>query len=344
MHAAQKRLTVAVTGPTGAIGKALLRALEVDDSVERVIGMARRPFDPLTEGWTKVEYRQGDILDETAVKNLVAGADVVVHLAFLIFGSQEETAQVNLTGSRNVFAASLSEGVDRLVYTSSVAAYGFHDDNPELLHEDVPTRGSEDNYYSAQKAELERTLRDMTARKKTDVFVFRPCIVAGPNATELIENIPYVQLGDRLPETVKSLLGTVPMLRPLIPDPGVPFQLVHEADVARALVTATDGGRVPGTYNLAGDGEVTLTDLAHALGWYAMSIPEVAVDLTARVVSRIPLMPAKASWISALRVPVLMDTTKAKMNLGWEPEHDAFDTLAQTIQAAREKGLLSSRS
>jgi nucleoside-diphosphate-sugar epimerase len=336
-------LTVAVTGPTGAIGKALMRALEQDEAVERVIGMARSPFDPLSQGWTKVEYRQGDVLDEAAVRGLIAGADVVVHLAFLIFGSEEETARVNLAGSRNVFQAALDQKVDRFIYTSSVAAYGFHEDNPDLLHEDVPPRGSAEHYYSAQKAELEKTLRDMSAGAKTDVFVFRPCIVAGPTATELIENIPYVQLGDRLPDPVRNLVGTIPLLRPVIPDPGIPFQLVHEDDVATALVAAIDGGRVPGTYNLAGDGEITLTDLAHALGWYAMPIPELAVDLTARIVSRIPLMPARASWISALSVPVLMDTTKAKMNLGWEPEHDSFDTLAQTIQAAREKGLLSNR-
>lgn len=335
-------LIVAVTGPTGAIGKALMRALEQNPAVERVVGMARRPFEPAAEGWSKVEYRQGDILDQAAVASLVSGADVVVHLAFLIFGSQDETARVNLEGSRNVFQAALDEGVERFIYTSSVAAYGFHEDNPELLHEDVPPRGSEDHYYSAQKAQLEQELSEMAAGAKTDVFVFRPCIVAGPTATELIENIPYVQVGEKVPDPVKKLVGTIPLLRPVIPDPGVPFQLVHEDDVASAVAAAIEGGRVPGTYNLAADGEVTLSDLAHALGWYAMPIPELAVDLTARIVSRVPLMPTRASWISALSVPVLMDTSKAKMNLSWEPEHDAFDTLAQTVQGARERGLISS--
>lgn len=340
MTPAKQGLTVAVTGPTGAIGRALMRALQEEDSVERVVGMARRPFDPLEHGWTKVEYRRGDILDEVAVRALVTGADVVVHLAFLIFGSHDQTAQVNLEGSRKVFTAALAEGIDRLVYTSSVAAYGFHADNPELLHEDVPARGSEDHYYSAQKARLENTLNELTARSKTDVFVFRPCIVAGPTATELIENIPYVQLGEKLPDPVRNLVGTIPLLRPVIPDPGVPFQLVHEDDVAGALLAAIRGGRVPGVYNLAADGEITLSDLAHALGWYALPVPELAVDLTARIVSRVPLMPARTAWIGALRVPVLMDTSKAKMNLGWVPEHDAFDTLAQTVQSARERGLV----
>jgi nucleoside-diphosphate-sugar epimerase len=302
--------------------------------------MARRPFDPAERGWSKLHYLQGDILDRSSVDNLVRDADVVVHLAFMIFGGADETARVNLDGSRNVFESTIANDVDRLIYTSSVAAYGFHEDNPDLLDEDVPARGSDEHYYSAQKAESEKMLGEVMAGSSTDVFVFRPCIVAGTEATELIENIPYVQLGERIPTPVKALMGTIPLLRPVIPDPGIPFQLVHEEDVANAIVSAALGGRVPGVYNLAADGEITLGDLAGALGWYSIPIPELAVDVTARVVSRLPLMPAKASWISALRVPVLMDTSKAKRNLGWKPEHDAMDTLAHTISGAREKGLI----
>ena len=64
------------------------------------------------------------------------GADVAVHLAFAIFGGREETRRVNLEGSRNVFEAAIEAGVKRLVYASSVAAYGFHADNPQPLTED----------------------------------------------------------------------------------------------------------------------------------------------------------------------------------------------------------------
>jgi nucleoside-diphosphate-sugar epimerase len=241
-----------------------------------------------------------------------------------------------------VFTAALEAGVDRFVYTSSVAAYGFHEENPVPLTEDVPARGEENHYYSHQKAELEEVLLEMAGGRKTDVYVFRPCIVAGPHATELIENIPYVQLGEKLPGPVRSLVGTIPLLRPVIPDPGTPFQLVHEDDVASALASAIEGGRVPGVYNLAGPGELTLGDLAAALGWYTIPIPELAVDMTAKVVSSLPLMPTRAQWIQAISVPVLMDTTKARMNLGWAPRYDAMETLADTIAGAREKGLLPS--
>ncbi len=334
-------LKIAITGPTGAIGKALVSALEVNPQVTRMVGMARSPFEPSERGWTKLEYVRGDITDRDTVARFVRDADVVVHLAFLIFGDPETTHDVNLQGSRNVFAETMRAGAKRLIYTSSVAAYGFHEDNPDVLDEGIPARGTDAHYYSAQKAEVEAMLEELSAGSQTDVYVFRPCIVAGPEATELIENIPYVQLRDKVPETLQSLVGTIPLLRPVIPDPGVPFQLVHEDDVVAAIEAAAVGTEVPGAYNLAADGEITLSDLAHALGWYAIPVPELMVDVTAKVVSRLPLLPTKATWINALRVPVLMDCTKARRNLGWAPKYDALETLAETIRGARDKGLIS---
>src|SRR4249920_1491364 len=91
-------LTVAVTGPTGEIGKPFVRALEVTPEVGRVLAMARRPFDPRELGWSKTEYRQGDILDRAAVDELVAGADVVVHLAFIVVKATVKSYDINIEG------------------------------------------------------------------------------------------------------------------------------------------------------------------------------------------------------------------------------------------------------
>jgi UDP-glucose 4-epimerase len=334
-------LSVAVTGPTGDIGKAFIDALEKEPSVSRVIGMARSPFDPTSRGWTKTEYLQGDILDRSAVDVLVKDADVVVHLAFLIMTSKKKGRDINLEGSRNVFEATVEAKAKRLVYTSSVAAYGFHDDNPDLLTEDVPARGTDEHHYSAQKAEVEEMLANITRYSSDlDVYIFRPCIVAGPTALSLIEEIPYVQIGEKLPTPIRRAVGSLPLLRPVIPDPGVPFQLVHEDDVASALVAGVLGKGGPGAYNLAGDGDITTSDLARALGWYSVPLPDIAVDATVNIVSRLPLMPAQASWLNAIRVPVLMDCSKARAALDWEPHYDALETLAETVQAAREQGLL----
>jgi nucleoside-diphosphate-sugar epimerase len=329
-------LTVAVTGPTGEIGKPFIRALERQKDVTRVIGMARRPFDPKAHHWSKTEYRQGDVLDRASVDALCQEADVVVHLAFIIVAGSDESRKINLEGSRNVFEAAVKAKATRLVYASSVAAYGFHEDNPQPLTEDVPARGTEAHPYSADKAAVEDVLSEIVEGSETDAYVFRPCIVAGPEAPLLINSIPYVQLSERLPGAIRALFDQVPILKPVLPDPGVPFQLVHHDDVALALRAAVLGRGVPGVYNLAGRGEVTMRNLADALGYYTVPVPELALDATAEIVSRLPFLPDEASWIEAARIPVLMDTAKARSELKWRPQHDALATLQATVEAHRE--------
>jgi nucleoside-diphosphate-sugar epimerase len=334
-------LTVAVTGPTGDIGRALLGALERDRGVKRVLGMARRPFDPAEFGWSKVRYTQGDVLDRGAVERLVKDADVVVHLAFIIIGGLEETREVNLIGSRNVFEAALgSRKVKRFVYTSSVAAYGFHEDASHLLVETDPPRGTERFYYSAQKSELEGLLSSLLDDSDVPAWIFRPCIVAGADAPLLIENMPYISLRQRLPSAVISLLETMPVLRPVLPDPGVPFQLVHADDVALALRAAVNGRGSPGVYNLAAAGELTLSDVARELGWYSIPLPEIAADAAAGLAARLPFLPPEARWLQAFSAPVLMDTAKARRELRWRPKYDATQVLHDTVEGARDAGLL----
>jgi nucleoside-diphosphate-sugar epimerase len=329
-------LTVAVTGPTGEIGKPVLRALDRAREVGRVVGMARRPFDPSALGLSaKVEYRQGDVTRREDVDALVEAADVVVHLAFVIIAGSDQSRQVNVEGSRNVFGASVAAGVKRVVYASSVAAYGFHADNPVPLTEEVPTRGTDAHPYSAMKAAVEEVLHEILDPSDVQAYIFRPCIVAGPEAPMLVAQIPYVRWGDRLPGAVRQLFDTVPILRPVLPDPGVPFQLVHHDDVASAVRAAVVGRGAPGVYNLAGSGEVRMRDLADALGYYTVPVPDLAVDATAEIVARLPFLPDEATWIEAVRVPVLMDTAKARRELRWRPKHDALETLRETVAGAR---------
>jgi len=326
-----KGLTVAVTGPTGEIGQAVVTSLERSRDVARVLGMARRPFDPTARGWKKLSYRRGDVLDREAVVDLVQEADVVVHLAFVIMGSPQESGAVNLDGSRNVFEAAVAADVKRLVYASSVAAYGFHAENPQPITEEVPARGSASLYYSAQKAAVEKLLEEVVHASSTAAYVLRPCIVGGPDASLLIDSLPYRQISERLPESARRLLGSMPILKPILPDPGVRFQLVHHDDVASAMRAAVLGRGTPGAYNLAGPGELTVSDLARELGWHSVSVPELTVEAVAEVVGRLGFLPAEAQWVSAFREPVIMATTKARRELGWRPRYNALRTLRETI-------------
>ncbi len=323
-------ITVAVTGPTGEIGISAVTALEREPAVEAIVGMARRPFDPSSRGWVKTTYQQGDILDREAVDALVAQADVVIHLAFIIMGSREESARINLQGTRNVFEATVAaERPRRLVYTSSVAAYGYHSDNPVPLTEDVPTRGSAEHYYSAQKAACEALLADITKDSPLEVFVLRPCIVAGPKATALADAMPWNQL----PGPLRAVTKALPILKPVVPDPGFPLQLVHHDDVAAAIALAATAPAPPGAYNIAGDGLVTVADVARALGGRPVRVPAVAASAASAAISHLPFVPSMLEWLHVARTSVVMDTTKARTQLGWQPLHSSAETLAALASA-----------
>jgi nucleoside-diphosphate-sugar epimerase len=298
--------------------------------------MARRPFDPAEHGWKKAEYRQGDVTDAASVRDLVKGADVVVHLAFAVLTASETTRRLNVDGSRLVFEAAARAGAERIVYASSVAAYGFHDDNPDWLTEDIAARGSPEHPYSQQKAEVEQVLAEvLLRRRRTVAYALRPCIVAGPHARTFVQEIPYFRLAEAMPDAVRRLVQSMPVLKPVIPDPGARFQLVHEDDVARAFAAAVRGRGEPGPYNLAAGGTLTLTDVARALDWYSVSVPKPVADATADVVTRLPLLPDSVAWIHSVKKPVLMKTERARRELGWRPKHTAKAVLRETIAAER---------
>jgi UDP-glucose 4-epimerase len=321
-------LTVAVTGPTGEIGMSAVAALERRPEIDAVVGLARRPFDPSAHGWTKTEYRQGDILDRGAIEELVADADVVVHLAYLIMGSREESRRINLEGTRNVFEATVAAGrPNRLVYTSSVAAYGYHAENPNPLTEDVPARGSTEHYYSEQKAECEALLREVTAQSDLEVYVLRPCIVAGPKAPALADSMPWRQVREALPSALRGAVSALQGVLPLMPDPGHPLQLVHHDDVAEAIALASVGAGQPGAYNLAADGVVSLGEVARATGTRSVRVPPAAAVAASALLARLPMVPAAAEWVHVARTSVVMDTTRAKSVLGWQPAYTSRETL-----------------
>ena len=207
----------------------------------------------------------------------------------------------------------------------------------------MPPRGSEGFYYSAQKAELETLLEGELLGSATEAYVFRPSIVAGRRATMLVEQaLKQVSIGSRLPvvERAMELLPSLPFLRPVLPDTGVPFQLCHHDDVAAALEAAIAGRGSPGVYNLAGEGEITLADMARALGWYSVPVPAPAVGVAGGLAGRLSFLSAELEWVNALRVPVVMDTSKARRELGWEPLSDAGQTLLETVEGAQAAGIL----
>jgi nucleoside-diphosphate-sugar epimerase len=335
----ERGLTVAVTGPTGTFGSGLVPLLQDEPRVERVVGLARRPFDPAERGWTKMEYRRGDVRDPDTLREAFAGADVVVHLAFLITGnaSREQTRAINVEGTLNVFRAAADAGARRFVYASSLAAYGFHRDNPIGMTEDWPVRPAARLFYAQEKAELEELLAaEAAAHPDLALYLLRPPVVLGPNslgAKDLLPG-PLAPLGRRLAEAANRRLPVpVPLLVPTIP-----VQFVHEDDVGRALLLCVLGAGPPGPYNIAGDGVLTAVDVAREYGALPIPVPAGPAELAARAISRLPFLPPAAEWVEAFSHPAIMDTTKAREQLGWRPRYSGLEALRATLRTDPGEG------
>ena len=334
---ADQRLTVAVTGPTGTFGFGLIPLLQAEDRVARIVGIARRPFDPGAHGWTKLEYRRGDVRDEAALRDAFAGADVVVHLAFLVTGgaSAGVLRAVNVDGTVNAFRAARQAGAHRFVYASSVAAYGFHPDNPVGMTEEWPVRPAARLFYAQEKAELEHLLQAEAVRTREDgatspaLYLLRPPVVLGPHAVGAKDLLPgpLAPLGRILGRRIRRSPVPLPALVPPLP-----LQFVHEDDLGQALLRCVLGTGPPGAYNIAADGILSAADVAREFGLIPLPLPTGPARLAARAVSALPFLPPAAQWIEAAAHPAIMDTTKAKRDLGWVPRFTALEALRDTLR------------
>ena len=335
MPAPSSGLRVAVTGPTGTFGFGLLPFLEADTRIASVVGVARRPFDPAEHGWTKMTYRQGDVRDPRTLETAFADADVVVHLAFIITGaggSPDDIRAINVDGTVNAFRAAAAAGAKRFVYASSVAAYGFHADNPEGMTEDWPTRPADHLFYAQEKAELEETLaKESAEHPELDLYVLRPPVVLGPHwigGKSALANrlLPVVS---RAAAGVRRLPVSLPVV---VPD--LPLQVIHEDDVGSAFVQCIVGAGPPGAYNIAADGTIGSADFARELGLRPITLPSRPLQRAARRLAGVRLpsrLPPMASWAEAVSHASIVDTTKAKSELGWTPRYSAAETLRATI-------------
>ena len=328
-------LTVAVTGPTGTFGFGLIPLLQADDRIAAITGIARRPFDPAAHGWAKLRYREGDVRDRAALQQAFAGADVIVHLAFNLTGRADRATirAINVEGTMNAFAAAAAAGAERFVYASSAAAYGFADGNPIGMTEEWPTRPARHLFYAQQKAEIEGLMHDAAAAHPAlGLYLLRPPIVVGPHIVGAKTFVPAPL--EPAARRIAGLLLRLPVAPPVLV-PALALQFIHEADVGEALRLCVLGAGPPGAYNVAGDGEVTLADIAREAGLRATAVPQAPVRAAARLLAALPLAPPSLGWAEAFSNPAIVDTRKARRELGWRPRYTGLEALRETLAAQR---------
>ena len=319
-------MRIVVVGASGNVGTSTLAALANDPQVESIVGVARRiPHwqAPKTE-WVSADITRSPLAD------VFTGADAVIHLAWLIQPSRdlELLRAVNVDGSARVFEAVREAEVPALVYASSVGAYSR---GPKDRHVDEswPTGGTKTSFYASHKAVVERLLDSFEEENPAiRVVRLRPGLIFKRDAGTEIRRL---FAGPFLP---------TPLLRreliPIVPRaPRLAFQAVHSADVGEAYRLAATGD-ARGAFNVAADPVLDADELGRILGARPVPVPAAVLRAGAAVTWRFRLQPTPPGWVDmGLAVP-LMDTSRARDELGWVPKRTAAEALLELLDGMRE--------
>jgi UDP-glucose 4-epimerase len=318
---------IAITGATGNVGTALLRRFAGTD-VE-VVGICRRLPEPVGV-YAGVRWESIDVAAPAALERLsdvFADVDAVVHTAWLIQPARDprEMTRVNVTGSRQVVHAALRAGVPHLVHLSSVGAYATHPVDDAPVQEAWPATGIPPSQYSREKAFVEAQLDDVE-REHPELVVtrIRPALVFQRDAGS---EIARYFAGGFVPTRI---LRRVPL-------PALPLvQVVHADDLADAIARVVE--RVPGgAFNVADEPVLSGQDVAESLrAPRQVPLGRRLVRGVADITYRAHVHPVQPGWLDLLYGVPVMDTTRAREALGWEPRHAARDVLAELLDGMRD--------
>jgi UDP-glucose 4-epimerase len=315
---------IVITGASGNVGTALLRRLT--RAGHELVGLCRRPPEPLSP-YDVATWRSLDLSADQAeatLTDIFTGADAVVHLAWGFQPSHNVgyLERVGVGGTRAVVQAAHRARVPHLVHLSSVGAYS---PGPQgrRVDESWPTDGVPTLAYSRHKVAAERVL-DTHERDHPDaprVARMRPgLIVQRDSGSALLRyGVPAY-----LPA---ALLRHVPLL-PL--DRGLVVPIVHTDDVADAVARVLDA-RAAGPFNLAAEPPVTRDLVARVLGARPVHVPRTILRTAAALAWHARLQPLDPGWLDLAFAAPLLDTTRARNELGWTPSVAADTALAQVI-------------
>ncbi len=318
-------MRVVITGATGNVGTSVLHALRDAAEVSEIIGVARRlPH----KTFPRTTFVQADVVTDDLAP-VLRGADVVVHLAWLIQPGRDETIThaVNVVGSRRVFAAAVQAGVGALVYASSVGAY-TRGPKDRAVDETWPTTGIPSSFYSRHKAAVELDLDEREqANPSLRVVRLRPGLIFKREAATEIRRL---FAGPWLPGFLvrPGLIGLVPST------PRLRVQAVHSLDVGEAYRQAIVRP-VRGAFNIAAEPVLGPAEIASVLRARTVAVSEKALRRAAQAAYAMHLTPTEPGWLDmGLGVPI-MDCRRARTELGFSPRHGATDTLAEVIEGIR---------
>lgn len=292
-------MKILVTGGSGFLGTSVVAGLRA--AGHDVVSTDLRPPAVLM-----------DVTSASSVSSVIGAErpEVVVHLASIVTPGPDSTRElehaVDVDGTRHVLDACVESGVRRVVISSSGAAYGYHADNPDWITEDQPVRGNEEFAYSHHKRLVEEMLP------------------AYPSLEQVVLRIGTI-LGRSVDNQITALFERKRLLR--IRGSESPFVFIWDEDVV-AIIQQAVTGSVTGTFNVAGDGAVTIAEIAALLQKPVLTIPEPVLRGALAVGSRLGLTPYGPEQTRFLQYRPVLSNARLKEVFGYTPtrtSREAFD-------------------
>ncbi len=307
-------MKVLITGGSGFLGTSVGAGLEA--AGHTVISADLRPVT--TTGVASVTL---DVTDADGVRALLTEhrPEAVVHLAAIVTpgkdSDREAERRVDVDGTRNVIAGCVAAGVGRLVVSSSGAAYGYHPDNPEWITEDQPVRGSVEFAYSDHKAQVEQLLAD-ARREHSDL-------------EQVVLRIGTI-LGERVDNQITALFFKKRLLG--IRGAESPFVFIWEEDVV-AIMQRAVVGEVTGTFNVAGDGALPITEIAERLGKAVLWLPDPLLRAVLAVGTALGVSRYGPEQTRFLKHRPVLDNTRLREVFGYTPARTSAEAFEAWLAA-----------
>ncbi|MDQ2836320.1 MAG: NAD-dependent epimerase/dehydratase family protein [Actinomycetota bacterium] len=310
---------VLVTGISRYLSCRLAGRLAADPNIDRVIGVdtsppAREDLDLLG----RTEFVRADIRNPLIAKVIAsAGVDTVVHASVTATphgaGGRAPMKELNVIGTMQLLAAcQKSDTVRRLVLKSTTAVYGTSPRDPAIFTEDMAAKSLPSSGYAKDAVEVEGYVRGFSRRRPDiDVTLLRFANFVGPFIDTPLTR--YFQL-----PVVPIALGYDPRL-----------QLLHESDAIEILRLASTRD-LPGTFNVAADGVLMLSQAIRRAGKIALPVPSPAVSFVGRAVRRSGLVDFSPEQMQFLNFGRVVSNSKLKDEFGYTPAYstaEAFDAL-----------------
>lgn len=316
---------ILITGADGFLGRGLVAALAQRPDTGCVLATDVREVEPARR-LPGIQYRRFDVRD-AGLDGLLAEhrIDTVVHLASIVTPGKGSTREleyaVDVGGTRQVLDACVAQGVQHLVVSSSGAAYGYHADNPAWIDEDQPLRGHEAFAYAQHKRLVEEMLAE--ARRQH------------PALAQTVLRIGTI-LGERVDNQITALFEKH---RPIaIAGSDSPFVFIWDEDVVGALLHALSGEAPPGCFNLAGDGALSIHQIAARLGKRARVFPAGLLRAALALGRMLGVSRYGPEQLDFLRYrPVLLNTA-LKQRFGYVPKKSSAEAFEAFVAARRGQG------